>query len=334
MAVFSSAFLPGFRLSLVGVSVVLLAACASPGILHAIYTFQYLSEYYGHSTESVCVFNNQNSCYESEFTIENANGGFVEYVGWLMTNPFVACTPAYAGILPQIGLFQTLALTLMSDIVFYSEPEEYVGKFTAELVKRGASCLGSRCKFQHARKLYGKNLGFMFVGAVLLMDIGLVVATVMLYPSAWVIHARRAFGALLGCWKKRQPDSKSSDLVEELEEVGIERQHVNDVIQPFIVEPVDVEAINSPAPTLSVSVLKSNRDQLPPVVMHKLRKVYPCLGGSPPKVALKLLDMHVPRGQVLGKPRKLTFFSIFMKPQLFIKPNSMAFRSAWKEWSW
>jgi len=34
--------------------------------------------------------------------------------------------------------------------------------------------------------------------------------------------------------------------------------------------------------------------------MHKLRKVFPSLGGVPEKVALKSLDLHVPRGEVLG----------------------------------
>ena len=34
--------------------------------------------------------------------------------------------------------------------------------------------------------------------------------------------------------------------------------------------------------------------------MHKLRKVFPPLGGAPEKVALASLDLHVPRGEVLG----------------------------------
>lgn len=34
--------------------------------------------------------------------------------------------------------------------------------------------------------------------------------------------------------------------------------------------------------------------------MHNLRKVYPSSGRAPPKVALDSLDLHVPKGQVLG----------------------------------
>jgi ABC-2 type transport system ATP-binding protein len=34
--------------------------------------------------------------------------------------------------------------------------------------------------------------------------------------------------------------------------------------------------------------------------MHKLSKTFPSLGGSPTKVALASLDLHVPRGEVLG----------------------------------
>jgi ABC-type lipopolysaccharide export system ATPase subunit len=42
------------------------------------------------------------------------------------------------------------------------------------------------------------------------------------------------------------------------------------------------------------------RDEIPPVLTYKLQKIYPSLGGLPAKVALKSLDLHVPKGQVLG----------------------------------
>lgn len=44
----------------------------------------------------------------------------------------------------------------------------------------------------------------------------------------------------------------------------------------------------------------TSRDSIPAVLSYKLRKVYPSLGGIPPKVALESLDIHVPKGQVLG----------------------------------
>ncbi|KAL7536544.1 hypothetical protein ACHAXR_007230, partial [Thalassiosira sp. AJA248-18] len=163
----SSAFLPGFKLSLVGVSLVLLASCASPGLLHLSYALD--ESFLGNCTEQI---ESHHNCSESLFTFDNVTGDFVDCVGWFITNPLIYCTPAYAGILPQLGLFQTLALTLMSDIVFYSEPKEYAEEFVTKLVEGGAKCAGNRCNFEYARQLYGENLGYMFLGALLLLVLG------------------------------------------------------------------------------------------------------------------------------------------------------------------
>mmetsp|Transcript_22129 Transcript_22129/g.48128 ORF Transcript_22129/g.48128 Transcript_22129/m.48128 type:complete len:1680 (-) Transcript_22129:165-5204(-) len=299
-AVLSSAFLPGFKISLVGVSLVLLAACATPAIF---YTVKMMDPIFLLG----CTKNIQsNANLETEFTFDNANGDFVEQVGFLITDPMIYCTPAHVSILPQMGLFQTLALTLMSDIVFYSEPKEYVDKFTAKLVEGGASCSGNNCKFDYARQAYGKNLGYMFLGAILLVILGVVMATVMIYPSTWIIRGRHALSRLnlFKCRRKgQQEDLTSSEEIEEMKEVDAERQHVQSIMRPFLAEPVnvDAEAANdSPAPILCYSLINSDRDQLPPVIMHKLRKVFPPLGGSPAKIALKSLDLHVPKGEVLG----------------------------------
>jgi ABC-type multidrug transport system ATPase subunit len=61
-----------------------------------------------------------------------------------------------------------------------------------------------------------------------------------------------------------------------------------------------LEENESLTPRLSRTYIESNRNKLPPVVMHKLRKVFPPLGGAPEKVALASLDLHVPMGEVLG----------------------------------
>lgn len=49
-----------------------------------------------------------------------------------------------------------------------------------------------------------------------------------------------------------------------------------------------------------VEIERNPRDELPPVLLHKMRKVHPALGGLPPKIALESLDLYVPKGQVLG----------------------------------
>ncbi|KAL9186661.1 hypothetical protein ACHAXT_005899 [Thalassiosira profunda] len=293
-AVLSSAFLPGFKLSLVGISLVLLAACASPGILHATWA---LDPYWaGNYTEHVQSIYN---C-TSQYAPDDVADGFLACTGLLMSNPFILYTPPVAAILPQIGLFQTLSLSLMSDIVFYSKPEQYVDQIVAKLVENGASCTGSRCKFEYARELYGQNLGYMMLGAVLLLLLGLVLATALVFPFPWMVRARHSLGALFSFCKKQSGSSSSE--VEELGEVDVERNLVHSIIQPILSRPeeVDIEANEASNPVLSFSARNEIIDQLPPVVMHKLRKVYPALGGAPEKVALNSLDLHVPRGQVLG----------------------------------
>ncbi len=84
------------------------------------------------------------------------------------------------------------------------------------------------------------------------------------------------------------------------EEIITERYYVHSIMQSFLEQPDDLEANKSPTPQLSRTYIESNRDKLPPVVMHKLREVFPHLGGVPEKVALVSLDLHVPRGEVLG----------------------------------
>ena len=64
------------------------------------------------------------------------------------------------------------------------------------------------------------------------------------------------------------------------------------IIRPFLAGSTDLEANDSVK--ISKSYMQSNRDKLPPVLVNKLRKQYPPLGGAPPKVALASLDLHVP----------------------------------------
>ena len=292
-------------MTLVGISVLLLAACVTPGILYAVSTgiFSYDSGI-DSSSDSVrsCLEHIQSiyDCSQSEFTLENVSSAFVECVGWDITDPLVYCAPAHIAILPQMGLFQTLALTLQSDIVFYSEPKEYAELFIAKLVEGGASCSGNHCNFEYTRQQYGKTIGFMFLGAILLLLLGVGIATVTIYPSTWMVRARRDLGILFKCRNKRgEKSTHAKDEVEEMAEVNAERQNVHAIIQPFLVGPVDVEANDSP-PVFSYSTRNSNGGQLPPVVTHKFTKQYSSFGGAPPKMALNLLGLHVPKGQVLG----------------------------------
>lgn len=76
-----------------------------------------------------------------------------------------------------------------------------------------------------------------------------------------------------------------------MEEVEAERKYVNSVIEPLL-ESTDVANFES-TPNVSHQALVECRDDLPPVIVNKLRKVYPGKGKLP-KVALASLDLHVP----------------------------------------
>lgn len=298
-AVLSSAFLPGTKISLFGVTLLLLVACASPAILYLMKSFDY------EFTEN-CFGNLQRVIDSgSGITLDNAGSNFVEWVGWQVTDPTLLCTPAYVSILPQIGLFNTLLLSLMSQVVISTEPEEYLDDFISQLKGRGASCSGSQCKLEYATQLYAKNIGFMFVGALLLSILGLVMATLFIYPTSAMIRAKHFVGDLFNCRRNRHRRHYSGDIEEmeglgEMEEVITERHYVHSVMQPYLEKPDDLEENESLTPRLSRTYIESNRNKLPPVVMHKLRKVFPPLGGAPEKVALASLDLHVPMGEVLG----------------------------------
>ncbi len=301
-AVLSSAFFPGTKISLLGVTLLLLVACASPAILNLMNSFDY------EFTEN-CFGNLQHAIDSgSGITLDNAGSNFVEWVGWQVTDPnalILLCTPAYVSILPQIGLFNTLLLSLVSQVVISTEPEEYLDDFISQLKGRGASCSGSQCKLEFATQLYAKNIGFMFVGAILLSIIGFVMATLFIYPTSAMIRAKHFVGDLFNCRRNWQRWHYSENIEEteglcEMEEVIAERHYVHSIMRPYLENPDDLEENESLTPRLSRTYIESNRNKLPPVVMHKLRKVFPPLGGAPEKVALASLDLHVPMGEVLG----------------------------------
>ena len=74
-------------------------------------------------------------------------------------------------------MLNTLGISQMSDIVFYSVPEAYAEEvFVPELKVAGALCHETPCEFGHTRKLYNKCLGWTFLGALLPLILGVSVA--------------------------------------------------------------------------------------------------------------------------------------------------------------
>jgi ABC-type glutathione transport system ATPase component len=91
------------------------------------------------------------------------------------------------------------------------------------------------------------------------------------------------------------------DAPEPMEEVVKEEELVTSLVQKFLMQKEgEVKEVEHKDIETEMNNEVIPRDELPPVLTHKLRKVYPSLGGLPPKIALESLDLHVPKGQVLG----------------------------------
>ena len=183
-----SSFLPGNRLPLIGVSIILLLACVSPAII-------YLSNILDYDFFEQCLETTDDiyNCTQNDFSLDSVTSDFVHCVGVQINLPAMGiyCSPSYASLLPQIGLFHTLALTLMSDIVFYSEPKEYVSEVLfPRLDATGASCSGNSCRWSYGKSMYSGHLGYMFLGAVLLLILGIAMAYTFLFPSGFIVRLR------------------------------------------------------------------------------------------------------------------------------------------------
>lgn len=261
----------------------------------------------------------------SESTL-SAGDDWLNCLGTQINEDKVVCIPAIASMLPQFGLFTQLAMNLIADIKFVSEPPDYVSRvLIPALESAGSDCSGDTCKFPYAYKLYGQSLGYAFLGAVLLLILGVTVATFVAFPRGWVLrfknramhwtkaarNPRAALGGIGQKGKKASNEGATSSVKEEneeeLEEVTQEREHVHNLVRPLLQQSegnADVELGDNNDDGAMGPVIadhsKIPREDLPPLLMHKLTKIYPSLGGLPPKLALDSLDLHVPRGQVLG----------------------------------
>jgi hypothetical protein len=146
----------------------------------------------------------------------------------------------------------------------------------------------------------------MFLGAFVLFMIGYILLSLISFPGAWVLRAKHRI-----CWWRcsksgHELEHSGNTTVNEqafLEEVLAESDFVASIIQPLL-EPRDPSAVergeNENGDIVLADYENIPRDTLPPVLTHKLGKVYPAVGGLPPKVALASLDLHVPKGEVLG----------------------------------
>jgi ABC-type Na+ transport system ATPase subunit NatA len=196
--------------------------------------------------------------------------------------------------------------TLLSEIVFLSEAPEYVQQVLIPALGDSVECSGSTRRFPFARQVYGDNLGFMLLGAIILLIFGFAQVVFSPFPDGAVLRVKNyisdAYRQVRLC--VLPPKASNSDTLkdtsEPMEEVVKEEGVVTSLVQKFLNAKVRESGQNDVEIQNDSEVEMNPLDELPPVLLHKLRKVYPALGGLPSKVALEFLDLHVPKGQVLG----------------------------------
>ena len=320
-AALASAYLPGHKFALLCIAILMLMASITPLILYFINVFISDDKELLDCTERIVP---ESACFEN-LVNKTLGQDFLNCVGIYINRQQSYCIPAYTALLPQYGLFQMLSMTLISDIKFFTKPAEYNEDVFIPSIS-GGFCSGDRCSFPYATKLYLENLGWSVLGSVILIIVGVTIAHIFAFPTPLVLYIKgiftHAWEGIQCCKSKtKQPDNVAAP--SELEEVKEEREEVETIIQPLLIKS---DPKNNAAPTI-VDRSDIIRDDLPPILMHQLRKVYPSFGRLPPKVALNSLDLHVNRGQVLGflgKNGAGTFVLIFpflfyrMIPQRFL----------------
>jgi hypothetical protein len=310
-AVFSSSYIPGFKLALVSVVTCSLAASITPLICYYFLAPKFVDDCF----RDIC---NEDLSMASNANLGTSGREFLDCVGLQVSQASSSlCLPRSTAILPPFGLFHLLSMALISEITFISEPPEYVEEVFIPSIG-GDFCSGSTCQFPFAHDRYGMYLGFMLLGAFLLLLLGFCLVTFFSFPSGISRQVRNYISHLyksLLFSKELRIETETKKIGEEtepFEEVLKESELVHRIVRELqspseqvshsleLVEEVSGRDTEVEIGEVNVDTNASIRESLPPVIAYKLRKVYPSLGGLPPKVALASLDLHVPKGQVLG----------------------------------
>jgi ABC-type multidrug transport system fused ATPase/permease subunit len=306
-SVLASAYIPGYKFALVFVVFATLVVSVLPMVYYFKFTNQPFEDL-SVCQQKICNVPLENFDIDSVASMPTA---FLNCAGLTANQRSVGslCIPSSSAILPQFGLFQTLMTTLLSEIVFFSDPPEYVQQVLIPALGDSVECSGNTCRFPFARQLYGENLGYMLLGAIILLVLGFAQVAFFSFPEGAILRAKNfisvAFRQVRFCvWSPKASSSVIlKDISEPMEEVVKEEELVTSLIQHFLKQR-DAEAKESGQKEKDIEIEMNNeaipREELPPVLMHKLRKVYPSLGGLQPTIALEGLDLHVPKGQVLG----------------------------------
>jgi ABC-type multidrug transport system ATPase subunit len=305
-AVFASAYVPGHKLALVLVA----TACLLAGIFPIITYFLVAPRFTDECVETVCD------------TTSNEGLSFLNCIGAQVNADSLGslCMPSYAAMLPQLGLFHMIAASLLGNILFVSDPPDYATSLFIPSLGSDVQCDGNVCEFPFAREQYLSFMGFMAIGALILMLMGFCFVSLFSFPNKTSRQLRSTVKQAWNCISMSkiianvQDTQHSYEILQEVvDETAVVESFVRRLIDKseagngeedgFGNEPLAERSLLSNMDDLielEVNTESISRDSIPPVLSYNLRKVYPSLGGAPPRVALQSLDLHVPRGEVLG----------------------------------
>ena len=307
-SVFSSAYLPGLKFAMIIVVVCSLLASITPLIGYFFVAPNFV--------EDCNICDVANAAYPA-----TDSGKYMDCVGFLVSGAATQslCLPRSVGLLPQYGLFQMLSLALYSEIKFISNPPEYVEDVFIPSLGGGVSCSGDVCKFPLANQRFRQYFGVMILSALLLLLWGALLVWFFSFPSGFTRKVRTYFVNLYKAVRsvgsrmreggtKRQDSTDHETFDEVLEETALVESLIKEmgpIMQAGDVEEAgasfqDEDDDDLASPGIDMEACGVPRDSLPPVLAYKLKKIYPSLGGVPPKLALRDLDLHVSKGQVLG----------------------------------
>lgn len=213
------------------------------------------------------------------------------------------CAKNGFAMIPQFGMY--MALTAYQQSRFAVVPHQDGQKPWTEL---GVSCTSSGvCDRKAMQERFGEILGWMFFGAVV-FALGGFLATILFefrpkfvqqactpLKNAWVSvrHPRQTRRAKKNAGMDAGNKDAEADQVADM--VAGERAKVVGRLQHLASTP----ELSAPS-QVSLPSDSDARALLPLVALFDLNKIYPGLGGQPPKHAVDNLSLCVEKGQVLG----------------------------------
>lgn len=178
----------------------------------------------------------------------------------------------YLSLLPVVGAFQGILMSLRAVARFDERMEDFDGKFCRENV----------CMFPLAASLNSQHIHFFLYGALIMNLTGVLLFIFVRLPSR----------------TKPSQFLVLDEISPRTEEVALEKEKVFQNIQPMIKTHNGADCESATVMHCSLDISQKNTD-LPPILIYGLRKVY-SNQNKKDRVALRSLDLAIPKGEILA----------------------------------